>query len=136
MVLYSGNINPEQVLIQTMDCNSTKTGEYFTDAYLLERIPQAMFYLAAVYAALILIGLLMITENPKIKDEEKPKLSSKLIKTFQFLCTKILNTRDFWFLFLSRYSNQDFLRFLAFVCQVYLHDHHCGSLDVLEVSQS
>ena len=90
-----------------MDCNSTKTGEYFTDAALLERIPQAMFYLAAVYAALILIGLLMITEKPKTKDDEKPKLSSKLIKTFQFLCTKILNTRDFWFLFLSRSSEKD-----------------------------
>ena len=90
-----------------MDCNSTKTEEYFTDASLLARIPQAMFYLAAVYAALILIGFLMITEKPKTKDDEKPKLSSKLIKTFQFLCTKILNTRDFWFLFLSRSSEKD-----------------------------
>ena len=89
-----------------MDCNSTKTGEYFTDAALLARIPQSMLYLAAVYAALIVTGLLMITEKPKTKDYENPKLASKFIKTLQFLCTKILNTRNFWFLFLSRSSEQ------------------------------
>ena len=105
-ILYSGKINPEQVLIQFMDCNSSKTSKYFTDAGLLERIPQAMLYLAAVYTVLIVIGLLMITENPKTNDDEQPSISSKFIKTFQFLSTKILNTWDFWFLFLSRSSEQ------------------------------
>ena len=105
-VLYSGNINPEQVLIQFMDCNSSKTFKYFTDAGLLERIPQAMLYLAAVYTVLIVIGLLMITEKPKTNDDKQPSLSSKFIKNFQFLYTKILNTRDFWLLFLSRSSEK------------------------------
>ena len=134
-VLYSGNINPEQVSSHSLDCNCTKIFEFFTDAALLVRIPQSMLHLSALYAGLIGIGLLMITEKPRFKDDDKPKLSSKLIKTFQFLYSNILNTRDFWFLFLSRSAYKAILLCCVTLYQAVVYDHHRRSLDLLEVSQ-
>ena len=68
-----------------------------------------MFYLAAVYAAFISIGLLLVTENHEDHEQdEEETIFTKLSKTFQFLCFEILKSKDFLFLFIPRYSDPEF----------------------------
>ena len=62
-----------------------------------------MLYLSAVFAILLIIGLSLVAEKPENTQkigEDKEKLS----KTFYFLWSELFQSRDFWFLFMTRYA--------------------------------
>ena len=85
-----------------MECNCSTSSEYFTDANLLSLVPQSMLYLAAVYTTMIVLGLYLVKEKPKNEEHHMPEDQEKLSKTFHFLWYELFQSRDFWFLFMTR----------------------------------
>ena len=98
----SDNISPEKVAKNPLESNSTTTSEYFTDANLLTRVPLSVLYLTALYTALIVIGFSLVADNSK-NAKTNSEDQNKLSKTFNFLWSELLPSRNFWLLFLTRY---------------------------------
>ena len=75
-------INPDNVSPVSDSSNSSSASSYFTDPAVLDRVPASMLYLAAIYAAVLSIGLLLTSEPPQEVEEEK---SSKQVSINLYL---------------------------------------------------
>ena len=64
-------INPDNVSPVADSSNSSSASSYFRDPAVLDRVPASMLYLAAIYAAVLSIGLLLTSEPPQEVEEEK-----------------------------------------------------------------
>ena len=76
-------INPDNVSPVSDSSNSSSASSYFTDPAVLARVPASMLYLAAIYAAVLSIGLLLTSEPPQEVEEEEE--SSKQVSTNLYL---------------------------------------------------
>ena len=80
-------INPDNVSPVADSSNSSSASSYFRDPAVLDRVPASMLYLAAIYAAVLSIGLLLTSEPPQEVEEE---MSSKQV-SINFIYIDIYN---------------------------------------------
>jgi hypothetical protein len=71
--VQTGFVNPDDLLPET-----DKNGEeYFTDTDLIRRVPYLFLLLGGSYAAMILIGSLLLTDPPESYDKQDTDKSVK-----------------------------------------------------------
>ena len=87
--------------------NTTETEAYFTDPELLGNVPTLMLYMAATYAVIFSIGVMMLVEKPDQdqKEAEKEKLDHKkrLRESWSYFYQDTLTRKDFYLLWLTRF---------------------------------
>ena len=87
--------------------NTTETEAYFTDPELLGNVQTLMLYMAATYAVIFSIGVMMLVEKPDQdqKEAEKEKLDHKkrLRESWSYFYQDTLTRKDFYLLWLTRF---------------------------------
>jgi len=90
-------------LSNTTDMSHVK---YFTDPNVLERIPWAVLYLAAIHAVVIIASLVLVTRSPPLDDnaqqEQKKEGSSRIKEAFKYLTETAFTRADYYLLFLTQ----------------------------------
>ena len=79
-------------MISSFSVNLTNTTEaYFTDPELLDNVPTLMLFMAATYAVMFGIGVLMLVEKPEESQKEKLDHKKRLREglLFTFSSTKV-----------------------------------------------
>ena len=81
--------------------NTTET--YFTDPELLENVPTLMLYMAACYAVIFCVGVIMLVEKP-VQDEKKELDHEKRLRdSWAFFYQDTLTRKDFYLLWMTRF---------------------------------
>ena len=87
--------------------NTTETETYFTDPELLGNVPTLMLYMAATYAVIFTIGVIMLVEKPdqdkKVSEKEKLDHMKRLSDSWTYFYQDTLTRKDFYLLWLTRF---------------------------------
>lgn len=97
-------INPDNISPVIERGENGSAGAYFESQKVLDRLPNAMLYLAAINATLLLIGFLLCVEKgPTVQRDRKQDLL-QFRHSLKYLCKTGLRTREFYILWFTRYS--------------------------------
>ena len=84
--------------------NTTETTEtYFTDPELLGNVPSLMLFMAACYAVVFILGVIMLVEKPQQEEREKTDLKKRLSESWSYFYKETLTRRDFYLLWFARF---------------------------------
>ena len=101
--LQSVLVNPANIPPSSSNITNT-TGEmsYFTDPEVLANVPLLLLYMAAMYAVILSIGVVLLVEKGPGKTESVD-LKKKLSESLSYLYHQTFTRLDFYLLWLTRF---------------------------------
>ena len=102
MIGKIGNNDPFRKSVNVTN-TTERTETYFTDPELLGNVPSLMYSMAAIYAVVFSLGVLMLTEKPNQEEKEKPDLKKRLSGSWSYFYQKTLTRKDFYLLWSTRF---------------------------------
>ena len=101
-------VNPSNV---SPSNSSNSSSSYFTDQAVLDNVPTSLLYMAAIYAVVFFLCLLVTKEAPKEAPKEmentaeasKQSLTERLVSAWSYVYREAARTGDFYLLWLARF---------------------------------
>ena len=97
-------VNPSNV---SPSNSSNSSSSYFTDQAVLDNVPTTLLYMAAIYAVVFVLALLVTKEAPKEEENtaeaSKQSLVERLASAWSYVYREAARTGDFYLLWLARF---------------------------------
>ena len=101
LLVNPGNIPPSSRNI-TNTTGEMSSSSYFTDPEVLANVPLLLLYMAAMYAVILSIGVVLLVEKDPGKNESVD-LKKKLSESLSYLLHETFTRLDFYLLWLTRF---------------------------------
>merc|ERR1712079_208634 len=93
-------VNPSNV---SPSNSSNSSSSYFTDQAVLDNVPTTLIYMAAIYAVVFVLALLVTKEEENTAEASKQSLVERLASAWSYVYREAARTGDFYLLWLARF---------------------------------